>query len=93
MLSSVCTSHILQDLSLNSAVVSSAVELFTQKKFQLWTGVCTGTFIATAVKAVPRTIQEHKRLKLEIRLLSQNFLFVSCDSCDQRLLQSDYYAL
>ena len=45
-----------------------------------------GTFTATAINADPRAIEEYKKLRLESLLLSQTFLFVSCDSIIINLL-------
>ena len=38
------------------------------------------TVTTTAVNTDPRAIQEYKKLRLESLLLSQTFLFVSCNS-------------
>ena len=46
----------------------------------------TGTFTVTAIKTDPRAIQKYERLRLESLLLSQTFLFVSCDSVTINLL-------
>ena len=97
LLSRACTSHKVQGLSLDSAVLS--FDLFKQKSFndgQMYVALSrmrslsgltlTGTFIATAVKADPRAIQEYERLRLESLLLFQTFPFVSCDSLAINLL-------
>ena len=91
------TSHKVEGLSLDRAVVS--FDLFKQKNFNygkmyvvlsrlrsLSGLTLTGTFTATAIKADPRAIQEYERQRLESPLLSQTFPFVSCNSLTINLL-------
>ena len=76
MLSWACTSHKVQGLSLDSAVVSfkkkkkkSFKEMYVAlSRVRSLSGlILTGTFNATAIKADPRAIQEYERLRLESR--------------------------
>ena len=93
------TSHKVQGLSLDNAVLS--FDLFKQKSFNYGdmyvplsrmrpvSGLTlTGTFTATAIKAERRSIQEYERLRQESLLLSETLPFVSCDSLTTNLLNA-----